>query len=86
VNIFTKDLPSDAESVEITVLYIRKYIRGGVEFPANKVSGNGREIKQPSLPLAIEMLKQKFRIYNFNFKRILPNVSHLIGNIFSGSL
>jgi hypothetical protein len=60
VNIFTKDLPSDAESVEITVLYIRKYIRAGVEFPANKVSGNRGEVKQPSLPLAIEMLEQKF--------------------------
>lgn len=61
MNIFTKDLPSDAESLEITVLYIRKYRRAGVEFPANKLVGNGEEIKQPSLPLAIEMLKQKFR-------------------------
>jgi hypothetical protein len=86
LNIFTKDLSSDAESVEIRVLYIRKYIRVGVEFPANKVSGNGEEVKQPSLPFAIEMLKQKFMIYNFNFKRILLNVSHLIGNIFNAGL
>jgi hypothetical protein len=86
VNIFTKDLPSHEESVKITVLYIRKYMRPGVEFPANKVSGDGEEIKQSNLHFAIEMLKQKFRIYNFNFKRILLNVSHLIGNVFSGGL
>jgi hypothetical protein len=57
VNIFTKDLPSDAESVEITILGIRKYIRAGVEFPAMKVSSNGGEVRYPSISSAIEFLK-----------------------------